>query len=260
MRRMVLLLTISLCLAFPAPGSADTTAQHARYVLSITTSPDSGWISIDGLLAGRAPLRIDTLSAGVHIVHVAHPDFSNWLTEAADDTIIMRQDTTIHYLLAHWYSIITVPVGATVFAGDSALGQTPLLLGPDRIPSDSTLTLRKNGFGEATTSLALAARGVLIIPLIPTGQPSEASDWRLAASPAARRNTLPLWIAGGSAVVFGGFSAYYKLAADDQQQAFLSTGNPYNAAERTRLDNLAALYFVAAQIGLGVFVAYLLSE
>jgi PEGA domain len=245
-----------------ASAMPDSTAGSTRASLNVTTSPDSGYIYVDGLFVCRAPARIDSVVPGRHILHIAHPDYANWLTEGVTDTIAVEtgEALTRHYTLSHWYSIISVPSGAGVYVGDSLLGLTPLILHPNSVPTDSSLTARKAGYTPVTSSLALAVRGVLILPLVPSGGKTEENDWRFDSSPRSKKNTLPLWIAGGSAVVFGGFSAYYKLAADDQQQAFLATGNPYNAAERSRLDNLSALYFVAAQIGLGAFIAYMLSD
>jgi hypothetical protein len=259
-RTMAIALAL-LVLTGIARAVPDSTLSTPRTSLGISTMPDSGWVYIDGAFAGRAPVRIDTLPPGRHILHIVHPDYSNWLTEGAGDTILLLKDTLLvrHYKLSQWYSVISIPSDASVFAGDSLIGVTPLILRPNLIPPDSSLTIRKKGFNPVSSSLALAARGVLVVPLLPSGEPSEENDWRLASAPGSRKNVLPLWVAGGSALVFGGFSAYYKLAADDQQQAFLATGNPYNAAERSRLDKLSALYFVAAQIGLGAFIAFLLS-
>jgi hypothetical protein len=262
MSRSLTIVLAFLTLAGVASAMPDSTGAGNRASLNVTTSPDSGWIYVDGLFVCRAPAHIDSLLPGRHVLHIAHPDYANWLTEGVSDTIAVETGQILakHYTLSHWYSVISVPSGAGVYVGDSLLGLTPLILRPNSVPTDSSLTARKEGYTQVTSSLALAVRGVLVIPLVPSGGKVEENDWRLDGSPRSKKNTLPLWIAGGSALVFGGFSAYYKLAADDQQQAFLATGNPYNAAERSRLDNLSALYFVAAQIGLGAFIAYMLSD
>jgi hypothetical protein len=207
-------------------------------------------------------VRVDTLQPGLHTVRVVHPDYANWLTETIRDSVTTSAGGELlkTYTLGQWYSVVSIPSDAQVFSGDSVIGTTPLVLSPLSLPTDSTLVLRKRGYAPVSTSLALASRGVLLIPLSPSGEPVEENDWRLSSSARSRTSTLPLWVSGGSAVIFGGFSAYYKLEADRHQSSYLSTGNPYHLVERDRLDGLSALYFVAAQVGLGVFIWYLLSD
>ncbi len=263
---MRILLAAMLLSTITRAGSAqsliDSLSTAGRGTLVVRTTPDSGWVYVDSLFVGRAPVRVEMLRPGMHTVRVVHPDFANWLTETIRDSVPTAAGGEVlrTYTLGQWYSIVSVPSDAQVFSGDSIIGTTPLVLSPLSIPTDSTLTLRKKGYAPVSTSLALASRGVLLIPLSPSGEPSGENDWRLSSSVAARTSTLPLWISGGSAVLFGGFSAYYKLEADRHQSSYISTGNPYHLVERDRLDGLSALYFVAAQVGLGVFIWYLLSD
>ena len=259
--RTRILLAMAL-LAAPLLAQVPDSAVAGGTILVVTSDPDSAWVYCDSALAGRTPLRLDTLNAGTHLLRVLHPDVTNWLTEAVMDTLHLApgEERRVHYDIPLWYSIISIPSGAEVLSGDSLLGVTPLTLHPRHQPGVRSVTVRKQGYGTVTSSLALAARGVLVVPLLPSGEDGGTNDWRVANSAGARASRLPLWVAGGSAIVFGSFAAYYKIQADQQQSEFLRTGNPYYQAERARMDDLSALYFMAAQIGLGAFIAFLVSD
>lgn len=256
------ILLLLLLLAAPSAAQQPDTLTPGRAFLVVTSDPESAWVYRDTSLAGRTPLRLEVPAPESLRLRILHPDASSWLTEAILDTVrlIPGEEARRHYDIPRWYLIVTIPSGAGVYSGDSLLGTTPYALRPADQPHLGQVTVRKTGYGTATGSLSLASRGVLLIPLVPSGEPAGGNDWRLAANGAGRSSSLPLWVAGGSAVVFGSFAAYYKIQADHQQSEFFRTGNPYYQAERARMDNLSALYFLAAQVGLGAFIAFLVSD
>jgi hypothetical protein len=256
------LLTLLLLLAAPSAAQQADTLSTSSGILVVTSDPESAWVYRDTSFAGRTPLTLQVPAPATLRLRILHPDAANWLTEAVLDTVhlIPGEEARRHHDIPRWTMIVTIPSGAEVFSGDSLIGTTPYALRPADQPGAGSVTVRKAGYGTATGSLALASRGVLLIPLVPSGEPAGSNDWRLGINGAGRASSLPLWVAGGSAVVFGSFAAYYKIQADHQQNEFLRTGNPYHQAERARMDDLSALYFLAAQIGLGVFIAFLVSD
>lgn len=72
--------------------------------------------------------------------------------------------------------------------------------------------------------------------------------------------TIALYTSGGIAIVAGIAAAYFKISADDRNDAYGITGNPALLEERRRLDTAAGIAFAATQIGFVVFSYLLLSE
>lgn len=72
--------------------------------------------------------------------------------------------------------------------------------------------------------------------------------------------TLAIFASGGVTVAAGVVAAYYKTAADDRNEAYLSTGNSALLDERRRFDTIAGIALVAMQVGFAVFSYLLLTE
>ena len=71
---------------------------------------------------------------------------------------------------------------------------------------------------------------------------------------------IALYASGGVAVVAGVAAAYFKINADDRNDAYHLTGNPSLLDERRRLDTSAGIAFAATQIGFAIFSYLLLSD
>ncbi len=86
------------------------------------------------------------------------------------------------------------------------------------------------------------------------------------ASPLLRGNTgqngrtIALYTSGGVAIVAGIAAAYFKISADERNDAYVTTGNPALLDERRRLDTAAGIALAATQIGFAVFSYLLLAE
>jgi hypothetical protein len=207
---------------------------------------------------GRTPLTIDSLAAGLHRLRLIHPDMSNWLTIPVEDTIRLSPDEhrTLQYTFEQGRSIVSIPSGAEVVIGDSVVGTTPLTFLPGQIPAGSPVRLRKTGFSPASADFSPATRGVLTVTLIPERGIPAPTEEDLVPAPWLGRLVIP----GAVAVLSGGLAAYFKIKADNHQTAYLATGDPSQQSERDRLDNMAAVFLVAMQASLGLFVAFLLTQ
>ncbi len=69
-----------------------------------------------------------------------------------------------------------------------------------------------------------------------------------------------LYASGGVAVVAGVAAAYFKINADDRNDAYHLTGDPSLLDERRRLDTAAGFAFAATQIGFAIFSYLLLTD
>lgn len=158
---------------------------------------------------------------------------------------------------------------AMVFIDDVCLGMTPLSI--DTL-SEGTHIVRlfqsrpSNWYAAAISDSILVKRGesrehhysfpsTLTIP--PPGQPVGPD---LFETGFGRISPSRLYISGGTAIVAGGISAYFKIRADNSHDAYLLTGDPAKKDEYHRFDTISAISLIVAQTGLALFAYFLISE
>jgi hypothetical protein len=247
----------------PDGSDVDTVARIDLARLQILTEPDSATVMIRGRIVGKTPLIVDSCAPGVYDLRILHPDGANWLTPVVSDTIRLQggQTTTVRYSLNGGIIVRSDPDGASVFLRDSLLGETPLSLLRGRWSKNTLLQVKKDGFAPVFVDPSLAVRGVLTVPL--QGLPGVAGggDIMSLVLPSGNgRHLLRLYISSGVALISGVASAYFKITADERQEAYQRSGDPLALSERKRLDTAAGICFAVAQISLALFSYFLLSE
>lgn len=233
-----------------------------RTGLTLRSTPDSAIVLVDGTLMGRTPLQLDTLAAGTHIVRLLNPDSSSWFTDNITDTISVErgQHPVLSYTLPHRYFINTIPSGAGVYTGDSLVGETPAMIESSSLPPGTMLTVRKAGYLSASVSLRGIQGGSVLLPLAPSGGSEAEKSLFAAAEVGPEKSSLPLFITGAAAVIFGTAAAYFKVQADRKNDEYLLSGDAALAAERNRLDSWAATCTVTMQVNVGIFIYFLLAN
>jgi hypothetical protein len=206
------------------------------------------------------PLTVDSLSPGTHHLRLVHPDLTNWLTRAINDSVRIGEgeSKTARYDFELWYRVTSVPSEARVLAGDSLVGTTPFVWNAQSPNADSVLTLKKEGFEAAQIVLSGAPRRSLVVPLKKLWDPD------LITGSISGRATVPrpfrLWASGSTAVLSGIVTAYFKIRADERNDAYLLSGNPSLISETHHLDNYAAVALAVMQISIGFFMYFLLAD
>ncbi len=224
--------------------------------ISVRSDVDSSIVIIDGTIVGKSPVTIDSLSSGLHEVRLLHPDLENWFAPVIVDSVnlLPGEDRDLVYRFDRLYNIRSDPSGAEVLVDGKLVGTTPLFM--EARDNDSLMMVRKRGFGTSVIDPARAERGVVDVKLEPItsggGEP-------LLIEP-AERPVLPLILSGASSILAGGFSAYYKVKADEVYQEYLLTGAPAKLAATRKLDNVAGIALGASQIYLALFSYLLLSQ
>ncbi len=93
--------------------------------LNVTSDPPGAEISLDGRAMGRTPLRLETL-AGDHRLTATVP---GWPPQQREVKVEPRGETAAAFEFSHGsVKITSAPGGAAVYAGETELGRTPLLL------------------------------------------------------------------------------------------------------------------------------------
>ena len=232
--------------------------------LAVTSDLDSAAVYLDTVHVGNTPLVLNAVLPGIHVLRVLPPRPEEWSVQAATDTVhvLPGQTRTVSYRLRVFIPLHSDPAGAELFINDSLAGVTPLLLKPSDIREDARLELRLKGFepmpvlpsaltGE--TALTLALKGGW------QGEPAEAPTDLLPVQPWNARK-VGLFVSGGVSILAGIGAAYFKISADEKQEAYLASGDPGLASERKRLDTLAGVSLAFAQAGIIVLSYLLITE
>jgi hypothetical protein len=257
---------LGVVLSVPAAAGdvpVDSLAASGQARLEILADIDSALVYLDTLYAGRTPLVLDSLPTGTYLARILPPHEQSWLEHAIIDTLVLNpgQRMSRRYVLREYLAVRSDPPGAQVFLGDSLAGETPLLLRIALLRPDERLMLKKDGF-EPFALNTDGVRGSIVQSTLKAGwqhPPLEESPFLTGISGWSPRR-IGLYVSGGAAVLAGIASAYFKISADDRQEAYLESGNPALLSERQRLDTWAGVTFAITQVGLAIFSYLLISE
>lgn len=232
--------------------------------LEVTADMDSAAVFLDTLQIGRTPLIRESVPPGPHVIRIVPPQPEAWAVQPVVDTVRVLPGEThvLSYRLRTFIPIRSDPGGAQLFLNDSLAGVTPLLVRSSDIHPDTRVELRMRGFEPVVVlPSALAGETVLSVALKAgsRGQAGEAPPAVLAL-PSWDPRTVGRIVSGGVSILAGIGAAYFKVAADGKQEAYLATGDPALAAERRRLDTLAGVSLVLAQAGIIVLSYLLITE
>jgi hypothetical protein len=262
MNARCLLLVLTLCSLPAGAGAAQESAppDSTQALLVVDSSPESAWVMLDTASIGKTPCSLAVHAPASYHLRLQHPDLANWLTGAVEETLAVRPGEIVRrtYQLPVWTLVVSSPMGAEIFAGDSLLGSSPLLLRPGKISRSAPLTARLRGYESATANPAMATRGVLRIPLRASTEPGTFIDQRLLDIP--RPSSTRLYLTGGGALLAGAAAAYFKVKADNANSDYILNGDPASLSDRNRYDRASGVFLVVTQVSLGLFLAFLMSE
>jgi hypothetical protein len=247
--------TILLCaLALPDSGAPWAS-------LTITTGNDSAVVVMDSVRRGMTPLTVDSLAPGTHILRLAQGEMTSWLTGTLRDTVrcIAGEHRTLRYSFPRRVMIVTDPSGAMLFAGDSAIGATPIVLAvpPDGVPGGFSAV--KDGYERAILPLPPGGNGITRAALHKLWQ-SEPPEGALVKESNGTRSSFNVYAAGGVTLIAGAAAAYFKIKADNRNADYQASGNPALRDETRRLDTAAAVSLLVTQIGFGFLTYVLLAD
>jgi hypothetical protein len=242
------------------PAGADSAEEWTRGTLRIGSEPQGALVRLNGADAGFTPFEADTLPAGPYLVEVIPPDSAGWLTRTARDSVFLEayelEERT--YRLAHLLFLQTLPPGAELFAGDSLLGETPVVVERSLFSRTPPAVLRKVGFHPVTLSPPTAAgpAGTLTVSLPRDGDTPLLEDVYPPPSPPG----WPKFFAAAGAVAAGGAAAYFKIKADNVYDEYLRTGDPALRNDATGYDMQAAMALIATQACIALLTYLLFTE
>lgn len=231
-------------------------ADSAGVSVTIQCNIEGTRVYLDSDSVGTTPLTLSAVAPGKHVVKLVPPDVENWLSEPLVDTMEVSGSTPVvaKFSFEQKYLVLSTPSQANVFAGDSLMGTTPLVVKT----SAPSLTLRLPGFEEVTLPTANAKRGILSADLKKIWQST--TEESIFKDSEEKGSSLRLYLTGATTILAGATSAYFKVKADNTYSQYVRTGDPNQLAEVNRLDTAAGIALAVTQISLGIFTYFILSE
>lgn len=230
--------------------------------LQISADAESVQVIADGRLRGFAPVLVDSLAPGPHVVRLIPPDPTSWLTAVMTETVMVGAGaaTERRFSMHQWYSISSIPAGEPVSTDDSLAGITPLLVPSARLTRETRIVIGGEAFIPARATLDDFVRGTLLVRLEPTSpgdMPRLLQSRELLPEPPSSTGLI---VSGVASIAFGVAAAYFKGGADRAADQYLVTRDPSLLQKRDKMDKSAALAVVGLQVTLGLFMYFLLSR
>lgn len=255
----VRLAVAALLLACPASAQ---TVDSLTAVVNITTEPEGASLFLDSVLVGRSPLEGFQLAAGRHALWAVYPSVAEWRALTVKDTLELAPGDVLtkRYVMGTFVRIVTVPSGAVVAAGDSALGITPFVYRSSAFDS-AQLTLRKKGYGDSTIIIA-GSDAIVRVLLAADVQPSPgaATPGELSAPEPNTGGAWATYAAAASVIGFGVASAYLNFEANKNYDLYIATDDQKYLDATHRYDRAALWSLALTQVSFGVLAYLLLSE
>jgi hypothetical protein len=255
------LLLSGMLLTGPAtvPAAIDTPGGPGRLV--VRTAPESCLVVVDSLAPRRSPAMFDSLAPGQHVVVVTYPDPASWLAETVRETLLVAagEVRTLALTLPVRIAALSIPSGAEVTVQDTIRGTSPCIL-PPGLPQGTAVHFSRAGFHPASIPLSSARNGILLAHLDAVPGQNGLDDAVLGTDSPRGGSSLPIYAAGGAALVGGIAAAYFKIRADGLDQEYGVSRDPATARERDRMDRVAAIGLVVSQVGMIALIALLVQE
>jgi hypothetical protein len=206
------------------------TAELARPVLELSSSPPGASVRLDGRVVGKTPWRGD-VAPGRRQVDLELDGYA-----PVSRTIITQRGESYPLTLVLTpeqvgaiMSVGSAPPGATVFVDGEAVGRTPL--NDFQIePGPHVVELRLNGYSAQTATVTIddGARLDRVFTLVPLG-----------GAPSGPRAQWPGWAMIGVGVAAVGVGAWAGVNALDDQQAADDIARTSNLeSDKARYDDL----------------------
>jgi hypothetical protein len=224
--------------------SVSNNAQETLVYIESNKQDSKIFINDDLVGSGNVVVKLEP---GEYEIKVRE-DKLKWNSQIFIDRIEIERNSKnlkLNYKFIDPIILKTIPDDSQIFAGDSLLGNSPLLLSSEF----SDLTIKKNNFADKNIILNEAAVNKPIeLKFI-----GEEKNGRFVGSKL-------FWGLITSAVALGTTAAYYKIKADKNYDKYLDTGKKDFLDETDRQDLFSGVSFGALQLNLGFLLYLILDE
>jgi hypothetical protein len=219
---------------------------------------------LDGAtILGIAPLENVCITPGLHVFRYIHPDNRNWMHPSITETLMIGKNEKIGKSVQFPALVLisTDPYGAKVLLGDSVIGTTPYVLVKSSAAAGvEMLTLSKSGYEAQTIAIPPVEGEIHFLLTRKNGGDSQNGMEREFLSTGQPKNSVPMLVSAGAAVLAGATAAYFKVKADEYYDDYRSTGSAEALDNVRKNDRVAGISLVFCQVNLFFLTYYLLSR
>ncbi len=223
--------------------------------LNINSNIEGAKIYLNDIFIGRCPLVDYKVQPGSYKIRATNPNERSWYSQVSIDSITLKPGEvyTKFIELKYTYLINSQPTGADVFNKDSLIGKTPLVF--YTISASEFISLKKDGYNDVEMIVKKASPNVYVqLELVNPVSNHILSPYLNIDGTSLK---LPVFIAGGSTVIFGINAAWLKIKADNYYTNYQITGDKAILKKVKRYDRLSGISLTACQVS-NILLAYLL--
>lgn len=226
-------------------------AQNKESLLSVESNIIGANVYLNTKLLGKTPIQNIPVPTGPSELMLIYPDEKSWNQSVHKESIYINSgDIVKRYIeLDYIFIINSSPSNAEVYYNDSLIGLTPTVF-YTRF-NEPIIRIVKNQF--ESSYLKLDQRNIYYeVPLIKKS--SNFDDNNFIKVPHLRTE---VYIAGGSAILFGSAAALLKVKADQHYKNYRNTGDMNELSKVKKLDKLSGISLFLTEIS-NAFLIYLL--
>lgn len=257
MKNLFLILCSIFFLVGMSFGQADSLNEPRRVQSTLSVNLDYSRLKIyiDSTFIGVTPIESAIVVSGIHKITATTFHSSQWNNVVYEDTINipLNRHVNKYIFISKPIKILTEPFNAMVYKNNLLIGRTPMTI--DEWERDMKIQLTLDGYRDSTISNVTNE----YIPKVFLKQltlPDGISKPIFLDSDRSNK-LLPVYIAGGTALVSGVTAAYCKIQADKFYKEYQSTQNSQLLDRVKRLDAVSGISLAVSQVSIAI-LSYLL--
>ena len=223
--------------------------------LNINSNIEGAKIYLDDVFIGVCPLTDYNVQPGIYKISVTNPDERSWYSQPVIDSVKIRRGEVVTKFieLNNIYLISSQPSDADVFYKDSLIGRTPFVFYTES--ASEFITLKKDGYKDVELIVKNSSPNMYVLLELVNLVSNHTTSPYLSNDGTSLK--LPVYIASGSAVIFGINAAWLKIKADSYYSDYQISGDKTILNKVKKYDKLSGISLVVCQLS-SFLLAYLL--
>ncbi|MBI5021601.1 MAG: hypothetical protein HZB59_09205 [Ignavibacteriales bacterium] len=260
MKNLFLILSSTFIMIGMSFGQADSLNEPRRVHSTLSVNLDYSQLKIyvDSTFIGVTPIDSAIVASGTHKITAATFHSSQWNNVVYEETIDIPLNSHVnkYIFISKPIKIFTEPFNAAVYKNDLLVGRTPMTIG--EWEKDMKIKLTLNGYRDSTISIVTNE----FLPKIFLQQltPPDGKSNPIFLDSDGTDKLLPVYIAGGTAIVSGVTAAYYKIQADKFYKEYRSSKNNQLLDRVKRFDTVSGISLAVSQVSIAILSYLLFSQ
>lgn len=226
-------------------------AQLTESYLSIESNIEGAKVYLDSMNIGETPIYNFKINSGNYNLKVVYPDDKSWNQSLYTESIQLSPGENLkkYIELEYIFIINSTPIDANVFVGDSLIGQTPVVYFTKS--TELVARIEKEDYESVIFKLDKNNHYKEAILLKKESKVLNKSNLKVT------HLSTEVYIAGGSAIIFGSAAALLKVKADEHYKKYRSTGDRSELTQVRKFDKLSGISLFLCEIS-NILLVYLL--